>query len=247
MNDSTMARELAVLAERLHHAPNHAQTAAEVVAYACQQLGADHAGISLIRGGGKLETVAPTHPIVGELDRLQDELGEGPCHDSAWQGETMASPDLTTEDRWPRWAPRAVELGIGSALGVDLGSTSGNRRVGALNMFWTQPRAFSSEEVALAHLITRHAALALASSLNVEGLTLALDGRKRIGQAQGILMERHGLSEEQAFAVLKRYSQDHNIKLRDLAEHLVRDRQLPRHRPAVDDASDHRQEPAPAS
>ena len=61
----------------------------------------------------------------------------------------------------------------------------------------------------------------------MEGLNIALDGRKRIGQAQGILMERHGIDEDQAFAVLKRYSQDHNIKLRDLAEQLVATRSLP--------------------
>ncbi|WP_156252448.1 GAF and ANTAR domain-containing protein [Pseudactinotalea terrae] len=247
MDDSRLARELAVLVERLHEAPGSAQTAAEIVSYTCQQLGADYAGITLIRGRGKLQTVAPTDPVVEELDRLQYELGEGPCHDSAWQGETMAAQDLTNDMRWPRWAPRAVDLGIQSALGTELGNKSGDRRVGALNLFWAQPRVFSSDEIGLAHLITRHAALALSSSLTVEGLNLALDGRKRIGQAQGILMERHGLSEEQAFAVLKRYSQDRNIKLRDLAEHLVRDRQLPRHRPAVDDTTDHRQEPAPAS
>ena len=46
-------------------------------------------------------------------------------------------------------------------------------------------------------------------------------------------MERHGLDEEQAFAVLKRYSQDQNIKLRDLADQLVRTKQLPVDRHAL--------------
>ena len=50
---------------------------------------------------------------------------------------------------------------------------------------------------------------------------------RRIGQAQGILMERHGLDGDRAFEVLRRYSQDHNIKLRDVATHLSETRQLP--------------------
>jgi len=228
MDDSTLARELAVLVERLHQAPDSGQTAAEVVDYAREQLGADHAGITLIKGGGRLQTVAPTDPVVEELDRLQNQLDEGPCHDSALHGETFVSQDLAVDRRWPLWAPRAVSLGIGSVLGAELADKTGDRRLGSMNLFWAGPRVFTSDELAFAHLLTRHAALALVASLTVEGLNLALDGRKRIGQAQGILMERHGLNEDQAFAVLKRYSQDHNIKLRELAEQLVRDRQLPR-------------------
>ena len=232
--------------ERLHQAPDPAHTAAEVVDYARDQLDADYAGITLIRSGGRLETVAPTDPLVEEADLLQYELGEGPCHDSAWQGQTFVSQDLAADTRWPLWAPKAVALGIGSALGAELPSKTGDRRLGAMNLYWAQPRVFTSEELAFAHLLTRHAALALVASLTVEGLNLALDGRKRIGQAQGILMERHHLNEDQAFAVLRRYSQDHNIKLRDLAEQLVRDRQLPRHsQPARrDDLSDHHGETA---
>ena len=63
--------------------------------------------------------------------------------------------------------------------------------------------------------------------MELAGLNVALDGRKLIGQAQGILMERHGLEEARAFEVLRRYSQDHNLKLRQVAEYLVATRRLP--------------------
>lgn len=227
MNENTFARDLAVLVERLHQAPDPDQTAAQVVEYAREQLGADYAGITLLKSGGRLDTVAPTDPLVEEADRLQYELGEGPCHDSALQGGTFVSQDLAADSRWPVWAPRVVSLGIGSALGAELASKNGGRRLGSLNLYWEGARVITSDDVGFAHLLSRHAALALNASLTVEGLRVALDGRKRIGQAQGILMERHGLTEEQAFAVLRRNSQDHNIKLRDLAEQLVQDRRLP--------------------
>ena len=69
------ADELARLAERMHRAPDPEHTAEEVVAYARHELGADHAGITLIQRDGDLETVAPTDPLVEKVDRLQYDLG----------------------------------------------------------------------------------------------------------------------------------------------------------------------------
>lgn len=228
MDDSNLASEFTVLVEHLHEAPDPVQTAEEAVSYAAEQLGADHAGITLIRSGRRLQTVAPTDSLVEQADLLQYELGEGPCYDSAWQCQTFVSQDLSADLRWPAWAPRAVALGIGSAVGAELVEPAGGRRLGSMNLYWARPRLFTTDEIAVVHLITRHAAVALVDSLTVEGLSIALDARKRIGQAEGLLMERHGLNEDQAFGVLKRFSQDHNIKLRDLAEQLVQTRQLPR-------------------
>jgi AmiR/NasT family two-component response regulator len=81
--------------------------------------------------------------------------------------------------------------------------------------------------VAFVSIFARDAAIALAESLRETGLYMGMDGRKLIGQAQGLLMERHGLDATEAFEVLRRYSQDHNIKLRYVAEQLLAARQLP--------------------
>jgi hypothetical protein len=42
-------------------------------------LGIDHVGITIASTDGRMETMAGTDPFVWELDRLQYELGEGPC------------------------------------------------------------------------------------------------------------------------------------------------------------------------
>jgi AmiR/NasT family two-component response regulator len=55
----------------------------------------------------------------------------------------------------------------------------------------------------------------------------AVDSRKLIGQAQGILMERYDLDQDRAFEVLRRYSRDSNVKLREVAQLVVDTRQLP--------------------
>lgn len=219
------AEYFAKLASELHSAPTVAETAEQVVAYARQQLDADHAGITLIERG-RLRTIAPTGPIVDELDRLQAELGEGTCLDSAWEGETLRAPAVATDPRWPLWGARAAALGIASALAVELSGLDG-QRVGALNLYWREPRGFSTDDVAFAHVFGRHAAVAISSMIKEANLRIALDTRKRIGQAEGILMERFDLDPDQAFQVLRRYSQDRNLKLREIAEELVATRRLP--------------------
>ncbi|WP_036555893.1 GAF and ANTAR domain-containing protein [Nocardioides insulae] len=230
MSSDLNAEEFARLAAELHAAPSVTETAEQVVGYAREQLDADHAGITLIQRGGRLKTVAPTSDVVVKVDELQYELKEGSCVDSAWEGETLRAPRLATDPRWPKWGPRAAALGVASVLAISLPDVGG-RRVGALNLFWEQSREFSEDEVAFAHVFGRHAAVALATTLQETNLRIALDTRKRIGQAQGILMERFGLDADQSFQVLRRYSQDHNRKLREVAEDLVLTRRLPSQSP----------------
>ncbi|MGH3480463.1 MAG: ANTAR domain-containing protein, partial [Nocardioidaceae bacterium] len=119
-------------------------------------------------------------------------------------------------------------LGVACLLAVEF-TNADDGRAGSINLYWRRPRCFQADDVAFAYIFARHAAVALEHSLELAGLNVALDGRKLIGQAQGILMERYGLDEKQAFEVLRRYSQGHNLKLRQVAEYLVSTRQLPDH------------------
>jgi GAF domain-containing protein len=220
------ALDFAELAASLQAAPTPTETAEDIVRYVGTQLDADHAGISVIRSGRRLETIAPTDPLVDQLDQVQSDLREGPCYDESWPGQVLTAPSLATDERWPTWAAKAFGLGIVSMLASELTTVEG-RRTGCIIAYWTQRRGFSQDDLAFMAIFARHAALALAKSWNEAGLNVALDSRKLIGQAQGILMERHDLDEARAFEVLRRYSQDHNTKLRDVATHLIKTRQLP--------------------
>jgi AmiR/NasT family two-component response regulator len=76
-------------------------------------------------------------------------------------------------------------------------------------------------------VLARHAAIALQGAMDSANLVRALDSRKVIGMAEGILIERLGLDDQQAFNVLRRYSQDRNMKLRDVAQVVVDTHRLP--------------------
>ncbi|RNI22897.1 GAF and ANTAR domain-containing protein [Flexivirga caeni] len=220
------AREFAQLAAQFDAAETPAATADEVVEQGRLLLGADHAGISLIETRHRLRTVGTDDPVVLKADGLQYSLEEGPCYYGAWNSDTLSSDRIDADERWPSWGREAAKLGLVSALAGELSGMDG-RRLGCLNLYWQSPREFSRDDRSYVQIFTTHAAIALASSLRDAQLNIALDARKVIGQAQGILMERHALRAEQAFDVLRRYSQDHNIKLREVAEFLVSHRELP--------------------
>ena len=82
-------------------------------------------------------------------------------------------------------------------------------------------------------MLARQTGAVLARLRTERDLRGALDTRTQIGQAVGVLVERLGLDADRAFEVLRRYSQDYNIKLRDLAQHPVEHRNLPIEQPAA--------------
>lgn len=187
--------------------------------------GCDHAGITLMRGG-KFSTGPATDDLVAQGDRLQDELREGPCHDAMRQGRTVYTADLASDRRWPTWGPKVhAELGVGSLLSMLL--YTHERSYGALNLYSNHTRGFTQDDLSTADTLATHLAVALADGEEIENRGVAMVNRTVIGQAEGILMERLGVKDDQAFAYLRRISQDTNRKLLDVAQELVHTRVLP--------------------
>ncbi len=225
------ADQFARLAVELHEQPGVPQTVDLVVHHARAVVAADVASVRLEHHGGReIEIAGHTDPAAARADRLQLETGEGPCVDAGRdRADTAVIADTHTDQRWPAWSKRlAADLGIRSVLSVELG-TPGDR-LGALNLYARDPGRFDADDRAVAHVLARHAAVALADSRQQVNLRQAIDARKLIGQAEGILMERFDLDADQAFAVLRRYSQDNNIKLSEVAQRLIESRTLPARR-----------------
>ncbi len=186
--------------------------------------GCDHCGLHLRKRKGKAESATATDEIAAEADRIQDELQSGPCVDAAFEEENFVVHDLLTEIRWPQWAARASALGIRSSMSIRL--TANDVTIGALNLYSDQPGSFDGDQD-IALIFASYAASAMANARLVGGLRTALDSRHTIGIAQGVLAVRYDISYERAFQVLHRYSNDHNVKLRDVAEQVLETRSLP--------------------
>ncbi|MDX6298947.1 MAG: hypothetical protein QOF53_161 [Nocardioidaceae bacterium] len=182
--------------------------------------GFDHVGLSTIDRSGTVKTQVATGDLVWELDRLQYGLSEGPCVDTLHEAEVVIAPRIRLEERWPRYVPEAVRLGLKAQLAVKL-YLDEQGTLGGLNLYSTSQEDIEPDAEGMADLFAAHAAIALGHVSERENLNKAMQSRKVIGQAIGILMERHRMSEDRAFSVLVRASSHGNIKLSTVAQQLV--------------------------
>jgi GAF domain-containing protein len=184
----------------------------------------DAATITAIGPGQKLDTVASTDGQAEKADRWQYDTGQGPCVDAAHTNAIITAQDLRTDDRWPTWAERATELGIGATVSVHLFTDTA---LGSLNLYSTTPRRYGHDDLDTARVLAAHISAILGQIRVQQNLWRAIDARNLIGQAQGMLMQRYHLTPDKAFALLRRYSQNHNMKIITLAEQLITTWQLP--------------------
>jgi GAF domain-containing protein len=230
-----LGSRFAALAAQLFTADDVEEITRRIVSAAAGLVdGVDVASMTVLAQDGRFQTPVHTDVLAVRLDEVQYDTGHGPCLEAVRTGGIGVArcDDLATEDPpWPSFARAAVGLGVRSVLSVGLFPDSSPPRLGSLNLYARQPGALSDTDVEVVLLLAAHLATALAALLRAEvdrrqALTLreALDSRDVIGQAKGILMERHGMDADAAFDTLSRASQRLNIKLRDLAERLTKTR-----------------------
>jgi len=227
---SPLARQFAEFSRRLLTAGTVADALAHVASAALEILpDADLVSVTLRSPDGHLHTPVETDPMATELDKLQDRFQEGPCFDAANSpGPAYRySGDLGNEPAWPSFGPAAAERDIHSALSTALLPDEDRpaNMTGALNVFAHKPHSLGEElDRDRALLLSTHAALAISTTeavrlaeLRETQLREAIDSRDLIGQAKGILMQRRGISAEEAFDLLRRTSQDLNVRLAEIA------------------------------
>ncbi|MCX4238234.1 GAF and ANTAR domain-containing protein [Streptomyces sp. NPDC020707] len=188
--------------------------------------GCDEAGILTVRQG-EVNALAATSDVVRRSDRIQQDLREGPCFDAVTDRQQIyAIEDLREPNaKWPRFAPELRKLGMGSMMGFLLFTEDDN--LGALNVYSHKPDAFDEAARRAGWILASHAAVAFSAARTHQQLSHAMETRHEIGEAMGILMERYGLTEDTAFKVLKKTSQDRNVKLREIARQICQTGEKP--------------------
>ncbi|GAA2760938.1 GAF and ANTAR domain-containing protein [Actinopolymorpha rutila] len=221
-----LALGFAHLMEELWAADSEQSTLLSVVKAAATSVpGAIAAGVSMRRARGRIDTAAATAAFVSEVDRAQYELREGPCVASVGDNLVNLANDLRTDTQWPRFGPAAVSLGVDAMLSFRLSARG--EVIGALNLYADRPLAFTEHSCAVGTIFAAHASVAIAAARRAETLTEALKTRSEISEAVGIVMERHRLTSEEAFEVLRRISQNRNIKLREVAHRILYTGEIP--------------------
>lgn len=187
---------------------------------------ADYASVSITAAaGGELFTTVWTDEVTVAVDACQYATGVGPCLDAVRTGEMVRVDVATGGARWPEFAAAAAAVGVRSFLSAPIGDTG--HRAGALNLFSTQEAGFDGDDDVVMMIvdyaertITDYTRLRQAQDL-VAQLREAMATRAPIEQAKGILMAAHHITAEQAFALLRKQSQDTNTKLHAVAVDFV--------------------------
>ncbi len=193
-------------------------------------LDVDAAGLLLADGRGALRLVAASteQARVAELFQLQND--EGPCVDCFRSGQVVSSSDAGAGDmakRWPRFGPAAYQMGFAGVHAIPMRLR--DQVIGTLNLFRTAPDGLDEASARAARALVDVATIGILQErairqqeLVAEQLQAALHSRVMIEQAKGVLAERHRVTPDQAFLMLRGYARNHNRPLTMLASDVIR-------------------------
>lgn len=225
------ARWYSQAARELQQADGWHDTLQRIVELADKIAGADLVAlIGVPRPGASPALLAATdYTTADELVAFQRAAGAAPAWHSILQRCTVQVDDLATDDRWPAYGQQLVSaLSFRTVLAFCL--LIDDQPLASLALYTQQPAGFTPDQVELAAAFADHAAIAFNQAAQVEKITnleLALQHARDIGAALGIIMNRRKITQDQAFANLRRASQDGNRKLYDLAREIVQTGEIP--------------------
>jgi GAF domain-containing protein len=186
--------------------------------------GCDHASIMQRGKDGQFRTAVSTDDVARTIDKLEQLHREGPCLDAIVEDDPQFEDDLTDPStQWPTLAEQVVrQTSVRSVAGFRI--VVDDQKIGALNLFSDRVGGISERSADHAILLASFAAVAVTSLHHKkEARTLAagLESNREIGKAVGLLMAFHKVSDAEAFDLLRKASQDMNIKLAQVAREVV--------------------------
>lgn len=193
----------------------------------------DTAGLLLDSGHHTPRVVASSTDDTRLLELFELQADEGPCLDCLRSSRRISAPDLEQEQRWPLFAPRALDAGFRAVHAVPLRLRA--HTIGALNLFRASPGDLPPADLRAAQALADVATISVLQNETATSqrdvtaqLQRALNSRVVIEQAKGVLAERGGLDMSTAFDRLRDHARRHHLRLTDLAGDVV-SRRVDRH------------------
>ena len=226
-NDALLVHTLVELADSLVDDFDVVELLSLLADRCVEVLGVSAAGVMLVAPEGDLRVIASSSDAMRVVELFELQSDEGPCLDCFATGEAVLNQDLTAGDgRWPRFAPVAAEAGFRAAHALPMRLRGAV--IGALNLFSRDEGVLSDENVVAGQALAAVATIAILQQRVVsesrvlnDQLNIALTSRVVIEQAKGVLAERSGLSMQAAFEAMRRYARHNNLRLADVAGHVI--------------------------
>ena len=189
------------------------------------------AGLLLADPARGLRVAATSDHRTEVLEAFELEYDEGPSLDCYRTGTVIACDDLTANaHRWPRFAEQAQASGWRAVYALPMHLRT--EVIGSLTLLRAKTGGLPEPDLLAAQALADVATIGILQHrtteehrLLAEQLQFALDSRVAIEQAKGVLAEHAQLGMDEAFAALRGYARNNNLRLVEVA-HAVVDRQL---------------------
>jgi two-component system, response regulator PdtaR len=167
-------------------------------------------------------TIRATQAMSGEyLKKRSLKFGEGVVGLVAKEKKPIAILNILED---PRYKERklAKNENLISMLSVPL--MVKKKVIGVINCYTTTKYKFTKGDIALLSTVANQAAVAIENTellVKTKVIQEELEARKKIERAKGILMKEQNLTEDQAYALIRKTSMDKRVQMKDIAEAII--------------------------
>ncbi len=197
------------------------QTLALITRKTARVMDVDSCSIYLLADQNDLVLKATTGLAADAVGHARLKLGEGLTGHAAKTGKPIAASHASRDPRF-KFLPETKETMFQSLLAVPL--IARGKVIGALNVQTRQGREYSDDETELLAIIADVAAGELEKAMLYEeigGLKEAIETRKLVERAKGILMKRNRVDEQDAFARIQHQARASRKSMREVAEAII--------------------------
>ncbi|MGQ9623080.1 MAG: GAF domain-containing protein [Candidatus Caldatribacteriaceae bacterium] len=193
-----------------------------IVTITAQVMQSNICSLMLLDEKRKLLEVKATQSVSEVYNRKPPlRLGEGIAGLVALEQRPIIVYDVKRD---PRYVNKEIAEKEGLASLVSLPLVVRGKVIGVLNLYTSEPREFAAEEIKLLTAIANQAAIVIENHrllMESELVREELESRKKIERAKGILMQEYGLTEEEAYRRIQRYSMNKQKSMKEVAEAVI--------------------------
>ena len=193
-----------------------------IVSVTAQVMGSNICSLMLLNEKNNKLEIRATQSVSEEYNKKPPlVLGEGVAGKAAKLNQAIVLKDVTKEKEY-KYHDVAKKENLRSLLCVPLALKG--KVIGVINCYTSTPHKFSQLEIEILTSIANQAAVAIENTeLMVKSRIIQeeLESRKVIERAKGILMKDEGISEEEAYLKVQKFSMDRRKTMREIAEAII--------------------------
>lgn len=148
-------------------------------------------------------------------------VGEGIVGLAAKEKKPIVIPDVLEDERYKE-KKLAKKENLVSMLSTPM--MVKERVIGVINIYTTEKHKFTKRDIELLSAVADQAAVAIENTeliVKTKVIQEELETRKKVEKAKGILMKSQGISEEEAYTLIRKSSMNKRLSMKEIAEAII--------------------------